>query len=172
MTTVLVTGPIGGGKSTACKYFASLGLPVYDCDSRCKALYTGVPGLKARIEQELGIPFAEIGRIFSDSALREKLEAIVYPLLLQDLTAWKSSLDGPLAFVESAIALDKPAFDGTYDEVLLITAPAATRALRNPEAPVRGALQHFPRNRINRTIRNDSTPESLYKKLDKYLKTI
>ena len=172
MTTVLVTGPIGGGKSTACKYLASLGYPVYDCDSRCKALYGSVPGLKERIESELGIPFAELGRIFTEPALREKLEAIVYPLLLQDLTAWKSGLAGPLAFVESAIALDKPVFDGTYDKVLLITAPAATRALRNPHAPVRSALQHFPRTRIDRTIRNGSTPESLYHKLDKYLKTI
>ena len=27
MTTVLVTGPIGSGKSTACRYFASKGYP-------------------------------------------------------------------------------------------------------------------------------------------------
>ena len=172
MTTVLVTGPIGGGKSTACRHLASLGWPVYDCDSRCKALYGSVPGLKGRIEVELGIPFAELWRIFSEPELREKLESIVYPLLLKDFTDWKASLDSPLAFVESAIALEKPIFDGTYDIVLLITSPAAVRALRNPEAPVRGALQHFPRTRVNRTIRNDSTPEALYSKIDKYLKTI
>lgn len=172
MTTVLVTGPIGGGKSTACRYLESLGYPFYDCDSRCKALYGKVPGLKERIEAELGIPFAQLGRIFSEPELRQKLEDIVYPLLLQDFTSWKASLDTPLAFVESAIALEKPIFDGTYDIVLLITSPAAVRALRNPEAPVRGALQHFPRTRVNRTIRNDSTPEALYSKIDKYLKTI
>ena len=170
MTTVLVTGPIGGGKSTACRYLAGLGWPVYDCDSRCKALYETVPGLKERIEGELGVPFAELRRIFSDPQLRLKLEAIVYPLLLQDLEAWKASLDSPLAFVESAIALEKPLFDGTYDEVLMVTAPASVRASRNPEAPARGALQHFPRTRINRTIRNDSTPEALYIKLDNYLR--
>ncbi|MBO4475351.1 MAG: dephospho-CoA kinase [Bacteroidales bacterium] len=172
MTTILVTGPIGGGKSTACRHLASLGWPVYDCDSRCKALYDNVPGLKDRIEKELGIPFAELGRIFSEPALRERLESIVYPLLLEDIITWKSSLRSPLAFIESAIALQKPVFDGTYDKVLQITAPAAQRALRNPAAPVRSRLQTFPRSRIDRTIRNDSTPEALYKKIDKYLESI
>ena len=172
MTTVLVTGPIGGGKSTACRYLASLGWPVYDCDSRCKALYDTVPGLKSRIEHELGIPFAELGRIFTEPRLREKLEAIVYPLLLEDIEGWKASLDSSLAFIESAVALDKPLFDSTYDKVLMITAPAGVRALRNPNAQERGALQKFPRARINRTIRNDSTPEALHRKIDNYLKKI
>lgn len=172
MTTVLVTGPIGGGKSTACRYLAAQGWPVYDCDSRCKALYGKVPGLRERIESELGIPFSDLGRIFSDIALRQKLESIVYPLLLDDIRSWKAGLDSPLAFIESAVALQKPLFDGTYDRVLLVTAPARVRELRNPAAAVRGKLQRFPRSRVERTIRNNSTPESLFLKLDKYLKTI
>ena len=36
--TILVTGPIGSGKSAACSYLASLDYPVYDCDSRTKML--------------------------------------------------------------------------------------------------------------------------------------
>lgn len=172
MTTVLVTGPIGGGKSAACSHLASLGWPVYDCDSRCKALYDEVPGLRERIEGELGIPFAELGKIFSDRLLRERLESIVYPLLARDIAGWKSSLDGPLAFIESAVALQKPLFDGFYDKVLLITAPLPLRQARNAAATVRSSLQHFPRSRVDRTIRNTSTLESLYKKVDKYIQSL
>ena len=40
MRTVLVTGPIGSGKSEACRYLASLDFPVYECDARTKLLYS------------------------------------------------------------------------------------------------------------------------------------
>ena len=62
MKTILVTGPIGSGKSEACRYLASLGFPVYDCDSRTKLLYSLVPGLKCRIEDALELRWEQIGR--------------------------------------------------------------------------------------------------------------
>lgn len=172
MRTVLVTGPIGGGKSTACRYLASLGHPVFDCDSRCKALYDEVPGLKDRVERELGIPFSHLKKIFADDALRERLENIVYPLLVSRIEDWKRSAAGSLAFIESAIALQKPAFDGLYDGVLLVTAPRELRLERDPRACERDRLQSFDSPRIDYTITNDSTPESLQSKIDKYLNTL
>ena len=50
MRTILVTGPIGSGKSAVCTYLASLDFPVYECDARTKMLYSLVPGLKCSIE--------------------------------------------------------------------------------------------------------------------------
>lgn len=172
MRTVLVTGPMGSGKSLACKYLAGLGWPVYDCDSRCKALYVNVPGLRQEIESSLGIPFSELGRIFEDPSLKARLEAIVYPLMAQDIRAWKAALPGPLAFVESATALGRPEFDGLWDKVLLISAPPGVRAARSPRSVSRSRLQHFPRSLVDRTIRNSGTPEALYTKIDNYLKTL
>ena len=172
MTTVLVTGPMGSGKSLACKYISGLGRPVYDCDSRCKALYQSVPGLKQEIEAALGIPFSELGRIFDDPALKARLEALVYPILAQDIREWKGSLEAPLAFVESATALGRPEFKGLWDKVLLISAPPAVRASRSPQSAKRSPLQHFHRALVDRTIRNNGTPESLYLKIDNYLKTL
>ena len=169
MTTVLVTGPIGGGKSTVCRYLEAAGHPVYDCDSRCKALYDSVPGLKAEIERELGIPFGELRRIFDDAAKREMLEAMVYPLLAADLKEWKGAQNTELAFVESAIMLQKPVFDGLYDSVLLVTAGRTRRISRNPAAVQRDGLQSFDTEKIDYTIRNSSTKEALDKRIDKYL---
>jgi dephospho-CoA kinase len=172
MTTVLVTGPIGGGKSTVCSYLAAAGMPVYECDSRCKALYSEVPGLKGRIEKELEIPFAELGRVFETPDKLAKLEAIVYPLLLADLEAWKAAQTGPLAFVESAIALEKPLFRHVWDKVLMVTAPAHLRLLRNPAAARRDAFQHYDNSLIDYTIDNDSDLESLFAKVDYYLESL
>ena len=172
MTTVLVTGPIGSGKSAVCRHLQARGYAVYDCDSRCKALYDEVPGLKARLEQELGIPFTELRRIFVDDVLREKLESIVYPLLVKDLQAWKASLDGDLSFIESAVALGKPCFDGLYDKVLLVTAPRGVRESRNPEVARRDALQTFDASKADYTITNAGSIESLHCKTDKLLKKL
>lgn len=172
MTTVLVTGPIGSGKSTACRYLFSRGYPVYDCDSRCKRLYEEVPGLKEKIEEELGIPFSELYRIFEDESLRLSLEAIVYPLLVEDLKRWKASKEGfPLLFVESAIALDKPCFYGLWDSVLLIDARKSLRLKRNENARRRDAIQSFDPSKVDVIVRNDGSREALYKQLDDYLQT-
>ena len=172
MTAVLVTGPIGSGKSTACRYLESKGYPVYDCDSRCKRLYVEVPFLKERIEQELGIPFGELRRIFEDEQLRGKLEALVYPLLVEDLKRWKSSNeDSPLLFIESAIALDKPCFYGLWDRVLMINARRSLRMKRNSDSQQRDAVQSFDRSKMDVIIRNDGSREALYKQLDDYLQT-
>lgn len=172
MTTVLVTGPIGGGKTTVCRYLEASGYPVYDCDSRCKGLYENVSGLKLRIENELKVQFSELGVIFKDADLREKLEAIVYPLLLRDIENWKDSLDCSLAFIESAVALEKPLFRNTYDKVLLVKAPRRLRHSRNPKAASREALQKFDKSLIDYTIDNGSGLESLYAKIEKFLEQL
>lgn len=165
MKTILITGPIGSGKSEACRYLASLGFPVYDCDSRTKRLYSAVPGLKDRIEDALDLPWEKIGTVFSDPAKLARLESIVYPYVLEDLRGWKAAQTAPLLFVESAVALGKPQFDGEYDRVLLVTAPYEVRAARNPKAAERDALQAFDATRIDFTVVNDTTPEELYIKI-------
>lgn len=169
MKTFLVTGPIGSGKSEVCRYLASKGYPVYDCDSRTKGLYESVPGLKNRIEAALGIDWSEIGIIFSDSGRRETLERIVFPLVADDIRAWKSGLDSRLAFIESAIATEKKEFDGLYDGVLLVTADYSLRCGRNPKAAQRDSLQTFDLTGADWVLENDSTIEELHLKTDDIL---
>ncbi len=169
MTTILVTGPIGSGKSEVCRYLSGRGLPVYDCDSRTKRLYSSVPGLRSRIEEALGIEWKDIAVIFTDRQKRLKLESMVYPYVVEDIQKWKASLASELAFIESAVALDKPQFDSLYDKVLLVTAPESLRLGRNPHAAIRGALQSFDSGRVFYTIENDSTIEELHLKTEELL---
>ena len=49
-----VTGGIGAGKSTVCKIFKVLGLPVYDADHRAKQLMETSAELKSEIQQTFG----------------------------------------------------------------------------------------------------------------------
>lgn len=166
--TVLITGPIGSGKSAVCARLRELGFPVYDCDSRTKALYDSVPGLKARIEEALGVPFSEAGVIFRDASKRRALEAVVYPEVLEDLSAWKAEQTSETLFMESAIALEKREFDGTYDEVWLVRAPYETRLGRNPLVAERsGSQAPADPDKATFIIDNDSSLEELYRKTDK-----
>ena len=154
MKTILVTGPIGSGKSEVCRYLSALDFPVYDCDTRTKMLYALVPGLKCSIEERLSLPWSRIGEVFADAGKLRTLEEMVYPYVVRDLQEWKAAQTAPLLFVESAIALDKPQFDGFYDRVLLVTAPYDLRVRRNPKAAERDALQQFDPARIDYTLDN------------------
>ena len=171
MKTVLITGAIGSGKSEVCRYLAAKGYPVYDSDSRTKALYDSVPGLKDRIEEALGVPFDRIGIIFSDPGKRSALEAIVYPLVAQDFSDWRASMASDTVFLESALMLDKRQFDGLYDEVWLVRAPLELRAGRNPKARERDQLQKFDLSRVDRIIDNETTIDNLHSKIDRIMKT-
>lgn len=169
MKTILITGPIASGKSICSRYLTKKGYPVYDCDSRTKALYDKVPGLKEKIEEALDIKWEEIGIIFNDEQRRIKLESIVYPLVLEDLEQWKQEQNSELIFIESAIALDKAEFDNSYDQVLMIVAPLGVREQRNPHVISRDHLQSFDMKRINYVIENDGKIEELYLKIDQLL---
>lgn len=171
MRTILVTGAIGSGKSEVCRHLVSKGYPVYDSDSRTKALYESVPGLKGRIEEVLGVPFAEIGIIFSDPAKRAALEGIVYPLVVEDFCRWRQSRTSGTVFLESALMLEKRQFDGLYDEVWLVRAPLEIRTGRNPKVKERDALQTFDLSRVDRIIDNETTIDNLHSKIDRIMKT-
>lgn len=54
MIQIGITGGIGSGKSTVCKVFASMGIPVNDADSLAKKIIVEDPELKAEIIQQFG----------------------------------------------------------------------------------------------------------------------
>ena len=174
MLTVIVTGGIGSGKSAVCALLAKRGIPVYDSDSRTKALYNDVPGLKERIEAELGVPFSSLAKIiFSNSEAREKLEAIVYPLVRADFEAWRDAQDAPFVVLESAIILSKPIFDGIADYVVAVTAEEEvrlsrliSRGLTEEDARRRISAQTLDLSKADVIIENDGSLDELAQKCD------
>jgi dephospho-CoA kinase len=174
MLTVIVTGMIGSGKSAVCALLSKRGIPVYDSDSRTKALYDSVPGLRERIEAELGVPFSGLARlIFSDASSRERLESIVYPLVRADFEAWRDEqADAPFVVLESAIILSKPVFDGIADRVVAVTASEdvrlerlISRGLSEEDARRRMASQSLDLSKADAVIHNDGTLQSLSRRV-------
>lgn len=154
MKTVVVTGGIGSGKSTVCAILSSLGVPVYDSDSRTKALYDTDPSLLNGIEEK----FASLGMdetirkedgsldrkalsklIFGSDTLLSALESIVHPAVLEDFKEWKKEKEEmrwegpgevPFVVLESAIIMEKPVFQGIVDKVVEVRAPRSLRLER------------------------------------------
>lgn len=186
MLTVIVTGGIGSGKSAVCALLRERGIPVYDCDSRVKELYTVRKSLVPRLEEALGSPLrlpdgpldkARLASlIFSDSQARETVEGIVYPVLLQDFKRWRSRQSGvPFVALESAIILSKPVFDGLAQAVVLVTAPEEVRIQRvmardgvsREQVQQRLQAQSVPLEKVNVTLINDGSPEALSAAVDR-----
>lgn len=176
MLTVIVTGGIGSGKSAVCALLSKRGIPVYDSDSRTKALYGSVPGLKERIEEELGVPFSGLAKvIFSDADAREKLEAIVYPLVKADFEAWRDAQAGaPFVVLESAIILSKPIFDGVADYVVAVTATdevrlsrLVARGLTEEDARRRMASQSMDLSKADAVIENNGSIQALSRRVSR-----
>lgn len=177
---VIVTGLIGSGKSAVCALLRERGLPVYDCDLRAKELYNRRPALLPALETALGMPLRGkdgqldravlAGRIFSDDAARETVEALLYPELLKDIKRWRSRQKGaPFVVIESAVILTKPVFDGLADAVVAVTAPEELRMKRvmqrdaSSEDQVlrRMAAQVLPLDKADVVIENSGSPEAL-----------
>lgn len=180
MKTIVLTGLIGSGKSAVAVLLRRRGVPVYDSDSCAKQLYARRPALVRRMEEALGTPIRTAegkldkrllaAAIFSDEQAREKVEALVYPVLLQDFKRWRGKQEGaPFVVLESAVILSKPLFDGLWDAVVVVTAPREVRLRRvmardgaSEEAVLaRMAAQDIPHSSSQVLLPNEGTPEAL-----------
>jgi len=185
METIFLTGFIGGGKSAVSALLRERGIPVYDSDARTKALYDESPVLVPALEEALGIPLrtsdgkldrkALAAVIFNDANARERVEAMVYPAVLEDFLRWREAhADAAFVVLESAIILSKPIFNGLADRVVLVTAPREVRlqrvmardGLSEEEVIRRMDAQQMPLDGIDTVLQNDGTPEQLRKAVD------
>ena len=188
MRTLLVTGGIGGGKSEVCRYLSSKGFPVYDSDSRTKALYDADERLRRSIDSALGpgllLPDGSLDRkalaaaVFSDPVKLSTLESIVHPAVLEDFKSWREAQTADAVVLESAIVLDLPLFDGVYDTVFVVDAPVeirVERACRRDGASPRQIRERIERQKVDLSradavILNDSTFPELCSRVDEALR--
>ena len=145
MKVVVVTGGIGSGKSAVCRIMYDKGWTAqYNADSRVKALYVEKVGLLESLETSLGCvlrdedgtfkPHLLAKVIFSDREALKKVEALVFPALLEDFDIFrKANAEADVIIFESATILEKPQFDGFGDVTVLVDAPLQTRLEREVE---------------------------------------
>lgn len=183
MRICLVTGLIGSGKSEVCKILQQKGFPVYDSDSRTKALYASDPALVARLEALTGLPKSRWKELFAYPEKLAALEAVVHPLVLQDFLRFardscsqlpekpSSAEDGQWVFFESAIAGDKVLFCGLFQKVLLVRSSKESREKRNAAAAQRQSLQQEVQH-WDYLIENNGSLEELRNNTEEFIKQL
>lgn len=200
MKTLVVTGGIGSGKSEVCRLLAENGFPLqYNADSRAKELYTEFPELLQKIEETLGItcrdeegrfvPAHLARRIFGDKEAMEKVEQLLFPVMMEDFRNFASKAeDEQYVVFESATVLEKPYFDGFGDRIVLVDAPVAVRlerAAARDGAPKESVMVRMQNQklmnalsegavdpRIDYVVMNDGSLEDLENELKNLLKIL
>jgi len=109
---IAITGGIGSGKSVVSRILRILGYPVYDCDSRAKALMDADCEIKRRLIEEIDESAVADGIIdrrriaaivFEDAEKLSVLNAIVHGAVKDDIAQWVGEQDSDFTFVETAI---------------------------------------------------------------------
>lgn len=134
-----ITGGIGSGKSTVCRIFEWLGIPVYYADDRAKQLMTEDEDLRAEIRMLLGeeaylsdgsLNRAHIaGIVFSDADMLGKLNALVHPAVHRDGEAWHLRQSAPYTLREAALLYESGGYR-LLDKMVVVTAPVELRIER------------------------------------------
>jgi dephospho-CoA kinase len=133
-----VTGGIGSGKTTVCRIFRVLGVPVFVADNVARDLMEDDPEIRAAINLIAGMDLyasgslnrKELARlIFNRPELLRRVNAAVHPAVLRHFDEWASVSDAPYVIMEAAILFESGA-DNLVDRVVTISAPVEERIAR------------------------------------------
>lgn len=130
-----ITGDIGSGKTTVSKIFSHLGYKVYNSDERAKHLMETDINVVKEISDLLGESAYKKGSlnkklisqsIYNDHSLREKINAIVHPVTINDFNQWVTENKDPILIKESALIYQS----GSYKELNSIILVEARKDIR------------------------------------------
>lgn len=137
-----ITGGIGAGKSTVCKIFEQLGVPIYNADVRAKELMQESNTLRENIRTAFGWDsYDKMGAlnrqylakiVFNDPKQLKILNQIVHPAVFEDFHGWvneRSAEGHPYSIKEAALLIES----GSYrklDQIIVVTCPIDLRIER------------------------------------------
>jgi dephospho-CoA kinase len=133
-----LTGGIGSGKSTIARILLAMGYPVYFSDDRSKQLTQTHPEIRRGLTELIGEQIYKGNQldrsalalaIFSDDALRVKVNQIIHPIVRLDFDCWVEDQTSSFIFNEAAILFETGASE-RFDAMVLVTAPEALRIER------------------------------------------
>jgi dephospho-CoA kinase len=139
MLKVGITGGIGSGKSTVCKVFSLLDIPVYHADARAAVLSDTRAGIRDRLIELFGPGIYDgsklrrdklAGIIFNNKEALGKVNGIVHPVVRSDFLEWASEQrDVKYILFEAAILIESGTNE-IMDKIIAVIAPEKTRISR------------------------------------------
>ncbi len=164
MLKIGLTGGIGCGKSTVANIFKHLKAPVIDADDIAHQLVAvGQPAL-ARIELEYGPDIlnkdGSLNRtrlrelVFSDAQQKQKLEAILHPLVYQAIQTELKQLNAPYCIICIPLLFETQ-MTHLVDRTLVVDCPVETQIerLQKRDNMTIASIQAIIDTQVNRAFR-------------------
>jgi dephospho-CoA kinase len=140
MLKIGITGGIGSGKTTVCKLFELLGVPVYYADERAKVITTENQKLKKEIIAVFG-PNSYLGDgsynrpyisgiVFKDSSKLALLNSIIHPAVRLDGNEWQEKHSKYPYTLKEAALLFESGSNQDLDKIIFVAAPESMRIQR------------------------------------------
>jgi dephospho-CoA kinase len=140
MLKIGITGGIGSGKTTVCRIFELLDVPIYYADEASKKLLVTDPEIKKKIVIAFGEKVLDdeqfISRkkvaavVFGDESELKKLNAIMHPAIALHFESWlKHHANQPYILKEAAIMFESGAHN-QMDKIITVSAPEELRIAR------------------------------------------
>jgi len=140
MTKVIgITGGIGSGKSTVCKVFKLLGVPVFEADIVAGKLINSNSEIRNELVQLFGNDIYSADKklnrkklaelIFNSDVLLEKVNSIVHPAVRNEFLNWLKQ-QKPAYVIHEAAILFESGFYKMMDFTILVSASEELRVER------------------------------------------
>lgn len=169
-----ITGGIGSGKSTACRIFSILGVPIYYADDRAKWLMANDEELKAGIISNFGTesysPDGSLNRaylasvVFADENKIAVINSLVHPAVKKDFENWASDQKTAYVLKEAALLFETGSYQD-LDKIINVSAPLKTRITR-----VLMRDRHRSEQQVNEIIDKQWSDEEKNQKADYVIK--
>lgn len=135
-----LTGGIASGKSTAALFLAACGAAVQDADAVVEALTAPGGAALEALRREVGgwvlTPQGEYdraavrARIFSEAALRQKIEGVLHPLARQEMRVRLEAAGAAYAVGVIPLLFESGGWDGYFDAVVAVDCPREAQLAR------------------------------------------
>lgn len=139
MLKIGITGGIGTGKTTVCRVFETLGIPVFDADTESKLIVQRDESVVKQVKAIFGedvYPNGLLDRkkladiVFNNPEKLALLNSITHPAVFQKFGTWASvQHDVPYVIKEAALIYEAGG-DAHLDKVIVVNAPQELRIQR------------------------------------------
>lgn len=133
-----VTGGIGSGKTSVCRVFDTLRVPIFSADREAREIMENDSGIIMRINSIAGKNLYMNGSldrmqlatiIFNDNILLGKINSLVHPVVFDHFRKWVLEQTAPYVIMEAAILFESGA-SKIVDKVATVVAPVEQKVER------------------------------------------
>ncbi len=163
-----VTGGIGSGKSTVCKTFNILGIPVFSADEEGRIIMDTDTRLREDLNNLIGEDLYASGEldrvrlasmIFNDNNLLDSVNRLVHPLVFNKYREWCRQQYSDYVIFEAAILFEAGA-EEYVDMILAVIAPLEERVKRVMER------NRMSREQVMERVKNQISDEEMIERSD------